>query len=133
MSEKLRVAPSMIRVTGLGLPSAFRMTNVWARHDPAEPGPPLPPAARGGAEDGVSLVPFVVARFPGPVEVFRDAAHDVELVVRAEGEQVGHPVGEREQGGDGADVPDLLISEAGVSEALQIVLVDLGGADSELD
>jgi hypothetical protein len=49
MSEKLRVAPSMIRVTGLGLPSAFRMTNVWARHDPAEPGPPLPPAARGGA------------------------------------------------------------------------------------
>ena len=37
MSEKLRVAPSMIRVTGLGLPSAFRMTNVWARHDPCKP------------------------------------------------------------------------------------------------
>jgi ribosomal protein S18 acetylase RimI-like enzyme len=37
MSEKVRVAPSMMRVTGLGLPSAFRMTNVWARHDPREP------------------------------------------------------------------------------------------------
>lgn len=36
MSEKLKIAPSMIRVTGLGLPSAFKMMNVWAKHDPRE-------------------------------------------------------------------------------------------------
>jgi ribosomal protein S18 acetylase RimI-like enzyme len=34
MSEKLKIAPSMIRVTGLGLPRAFTMMSVWAKHDP---------------------------------------------------------------------------------------------------
>lgn len=34
MSEKLKFAPSMIRVTGLGLPRAFTMMSVWAKHDP---------------------------------------------------------------------------------------------------
>jgi ribosomal protein S18 acetylase RimI-like enzyme len=34
MSEKLKMAPSMIWVTGLGLPRAFRMMNVWTKHDP---------------------------------------------------------------------------------------------------
>jgi len=36
MSEKLKVAPAMIRVTGLGLPSALKMMNVWTNHDPRE-------------------------------------------------------------------------------------------------
>jgi ribosomal protein S18 acetylase RimI-like enzyme len=36
LSEKLKIGPSMIRVTGLGLPRAFKMMNVWARHDPGE-------------------------------------------------------------------------------------------------
>ncbi len=36
MSEKLKVAPAMIRVTGLGLPSALKMMNVWTNHDPGE-------------------------------------------------------------------------------------------------
>src|SRR5262249_48773118 len=34
VSEKLKIAPSMIRVTGLGLPRAFTMMSVWAKHDP---------------------------------------------------------------------------------------------------
>ena len=34
MNEKLKIAPSMIRVTGLGLPRAFTMMSVWAKHDP---------------------------------------------------------------------------------------------------
>jgi GNAT superfamily N-acetyltransferase len=34
MSDKLKIAPSMIRVTGLGLPRAFTMMAVWAKHDP---------------------------------------------------------------------------------------------------
>ena len=37
MGEKLRMAPSMIWVTGLGVASGFKMMNVWARHDPSEP------------------------------------------------------------------------------------------------
>lgn len=36
LSEKLKIAPSMIWVTGLGLPRAFKMMNVWAKHDPGE-------------------------------------------------------------------------------------------------
>lgn len=36
MSQKLEIAPSMIRVTGLGLPRAFKMMSVWAKHDPRE-------------------------------------------------------------------------------------------------
>lgn len=36
MSEKLKIAPSMIRVTGLSLPRASKMMSVWAKHDPHE-------------------------------------------------------------------------------------------------
>jgi ribosomal protein S18 acetylase RimI-like enzyme len=36
MSEKLKVAPAMLRVTGLGLPRAFKMMTVWTSHDPGE-------------------------------------------------------------------------------------------------
>ena len=32
--EKFKIAPLTIRVTGLGLPRAFTMMRVWAKHDP---------------------------------------------------------------------------------------------------
>jgi ribosomal protein S18 acetylase RimI-like enzyme len=37
MREKLRTAPTMIRAMGSGLPKAFKMMGVWAKHDPQEP------------------------------------------------------------------------------------------------
>jgi len=36
LSEKLKLAPPMIWVTGLGLPRAFTMMRVWANHDSGE-------------------------------------------------------------------------------------------------
>lgn len=36
MGEKLRSAPSMIRVMGAALPRALKMLGVWAKHDPRE-------------------------------------------------------------------------------------------------
>jgi ribosomal protein S18 acetylase RimI-like enzyme len=34
--EKLKTASAMIRAMGLALPRAFKMTSVWAKHDPRE-------------------------------------------------------------------------------------------------
>jgi ribosomal protein S18 acetylase RimI-like enzyme len=35
-SEKLKTAPAMIRAMGFALPRGFKMTSVWAKHDPRE-------------------------------------------------------------------------------------------------
>lgn len=37
VTEKLQIAPLMIRVSGLGLPRALTMMRVWAKHDPSAP------------------------------------------------------------------------------------------------
>src|SRR5262245_36613870 len=37
VSEKLKVAPVMIRVAGWGLSRSLRIMSVWAKHDPREP------------------------------------------------------------------------------------------------
>lgn len=35
--EKAKSAPAMVRVTGMGLPRAMKLTGAWAKHDPKEP------------------------------------------------------------------------------------------------
>jgi GNAT superfamily N-acetyltransferase len=37
LSEKLRTAPTMIRIMGSALPSTLKMTNARAKHDPHQP------------------------------------------------------------------------------------------------
>ena len=50
------------------------------------------------------------------------AAHGVELAVGPQLGRVGEAVGHGEEGGDGGDVPDLLLVEAGVAEGLAVRL-----------
>jgi|HubBroStandDraft_1064217.scaffolds.fasta_scaffold243273_2 hypothetical protein len=52
------------------------------------------------------------------------ASHRIELVVRPDGEGVGEPVGHREQGGDGGDVPGVIVREAVALQLLVILFLD---------
>ena len=56
------------------------------------------------------------------------ATEVVELVVGPHDDQVGHAVGQREEGGDGADVPGVLVGEAVGAQRLEIGVADGLGA-----
>jgi len=55
------------------------------------------------------------------------AGHRVELVVRLQREQMRQPVGRREQRGDRADVPDLVIGQAGRAGGLEMGVGEASG------
>src|SRR5690348_9330128 len=54
----------------------------------------------------------------------RRAAHRVELVVGPHRDHVRHPVRQREESGDRADVPDLLVAEAVAAQRREVGVVD---------
>src|SRR6185312_613764 len=53
------------------------------------------------------------------VRLARDPSHEVELGVRGRCGEVSKAVGHREEGGDRADLPDLLLAETARTEPLE--------------
>ena len=65
----------------------------------------------------------VISRIPGSraIRVRSSARHCVELVVGGDAGEVGVAVGQCEQGGDRADVPDLVVAEAQLTHLVEIL------------
>jgi GNAT superfamily N-acetyltransferase len=89
----------MIRVTGLGLPSAFRMTNVWARHEPRAPHRQVGPIAvhpdAQGRGIGKSLLAAFVDRNVALYEKFSFKVIDQEDIAGVNNRFMWRAVGAR--------------------------------------
>src|SRR5690242_1926477 len=90
-----------------------------------------------------SAAPSVASRYAGLAKsgsgkrpllrrVARRAAHRVELVVGPHRDQVRHPVRKREEGGDRADVPDVLVTEAVAAQRREVGIVDRAAVQRDL-
>src|SRR5699024_6289356 len=64
---------------------------------------------------------------------FCDAPEQIELVIRAHVGQIGHAIGEAEEGTDCANIPDVLVRKASLMQRLHVRLRDFMGALRYLD
>ena len=83
-------------------------------------------------DNGRPRPPVAHLRAPASLRA-RHAPHQVELVVGPHGDQVGHPVRQREERGDRADVPRVLVREAVRLQRREVVVADLAAVERDLE
>jgi len=64
---------------------------------------------------------------------FGDASKEVKLVVGTHADQIGHAIRKREERGDRADVPDVLVGEAMCLELLVVGVDELDRSQRNLE
>src|SRR5438105_2903946 len=64
---------------------------------------------------------------------FRQASEQEELVIGPHADHVRHAIGQREKGGDAADVPDVLVAEAMRMQRVEVCVDELRAVQRDLD